>query len=655
MSATDDIGNAGDGIGNAMSDAAASAAKSKQRLRKLKQAANDLSNVVQSAGSAVLDSRQDYAKYSKVLDSTNLFISRTAKNYASGKTQSAIILFSGAVSGIVKSFLEYSDIQLATYDRLSRLGINAQIGADDVQGLMNKTSFWYSRFEGFTRSVDSLGTGLLVLGNSSGDGAEQLAKMLNVEKEEDTYIRMGYSIEGLATAQTEYIKLQEMSGIKVTRDTDILRKESLAYAASLKLLSGLTGESVEKISQKMAEQALDFKFQVKLGEVDSKTRDSLLRAATISSTMFGPEIGASVRDFIANGFASVEKSEGLMVITQGKIGTWVQQLNDGTITALEFNRNIANSVTTFEKEQRGVLKISDVYSQKMGITTTAIEGANNLAKVATDKQLADMMAANEEKQKQDKTLKSLQNTQIDTERAASQVTGAVLKAVSGPMSVAFITMMNLVKQTALLSAKLGNYILGDQTEAFENVIKMLGSPSEIKGLSTELDASISKIDISIQTQTETGRLTKEAKTKLDQITAKQQTIRQQGKVVPPEVIAEERTAAEQYRKAKEAETIKYGTTTEELEAKKAELVRRKAGLSPAVVQREAEIRTEIAATNKERVDKVIQFSGGSTGDYAHFAQIDPALAEKVTILAEKYFQMTGKKLNLTSGYRSADE
>ena len=663
MSATDEVGNAGEGIGNAFTDAAASTKNGKDTLRKLETAFNDLNNVVSKTGSAFLNSSQEFKKYNQVLDAANLSAKHAIKGIKGGKTKQAISLFASATTGLLKAFFDFNDTQLATYDRLSKLGINATISADKVQDLMNQTSFWYGRFDGFMNSVDALGTGLITLGNTTGEGTKKLAEVLNTADVEDTFIRMGYSIEGLASAQTDYIKLQELSGIKITTDATVLRRESLEYASSLKYLSALTGENVEKLSQEIAEQSLDFKFQLRLTEVDPKARLRLQMAATISSKMFGPEIGASVRDLLANGFASMKKSEGLVILTDGKIGDWVDQLNNGTLSELEFTRNIGNSIKTFETNQRGNLRLSEIYRTEMGINTRSVAGGIQISTVATEEELKALMNTMDEKQQKEGALKTVQTAQIKAEREAGHLTGNVLKVVSGPLTSAFTVLAGLVKQVALISAKLGNYILGEQTEAFEEVIKLLGTPAEVKGLTTDLDSSIAKIKESIKTQQNLGRITKDAKQKAEQAQAKERELQSKitsGQQVSPNEMRSAQDSAREataiYEDQKRQEKRQFGSNTEELERKQANLERRRADIPAAVQRREEEQRQrEAGAISKERADKVIQFSGGVTGDFAHFAQVDPALAEKVIRLAEKYFEMTGKKLNLSSGYRSEAE
>ena len=93
MSATDEVGNAGEGIGNAFTDAAASTKNGKDTLRKLETAFNDLNNVVSKTGSAFLNSSQEFKKYNQVLDAANLSAKHAIKGIKGGKTKQAISLF----------------------------------------------------------------------------------------------------------------------------------------------------------------------------------------------------------------------------------------------------------------------------------------------------------------------------------------------------------------------------------------------------------------------------------------------------------------------------------------------------------------------------------------------------------------------------------
>jgi hypothetical protein len=56
----------------------------------------------------------------------------------------------------------------------------------------------------------------------------------------------------------------------------------------------------------------------------------------------------------------------------------------------------------------------------------------------------------------------------------------------------------------------------------------------------------------------------------------------------------------------------------------------------------------------KNVNDVLAF-GGNTGSYEHFKKIDPALQQKVIAYATAYNKATGKKLKITSGFRTTDE
>lgn len=72
------------------------------------------------------------------------------------------------------------------------------------------------------------------------------------------------------------------------------------------------------------------------------------------------------------------------------------------------------------------------------------------------------------------------------------------------------------------------------------------------------------------------------------------------------------------------------------------------------------IKTETAGryyteADKFKVEDLFDFQGGVTGDLAHFRQLDPEVQNRAMVMAAEYLNLTGKKLKLTSAFRSAEE
>jgi hypothetical protein len=61
-----------------------------------------------------------------------------------------------------------------------------------------------------------------------------------------------------------------------------------------------------------------------------------------------------------------------------------------------------------------------------------------------------------------------------------------------------------------------------------------------------------------------------------------------------------------------------------------------------------------AASGERKPEDLLVFGGG-TGSRQHFDQMDQNLREKVLAAADQYYQATGKKLQINSAYRSAEE
>ena len=669
MATNDDISNSGENIGNALNDAAAAASKSKANSKALQDALRDLKGVVKSTGSAFLDSSEDFKKFNQSVDSANQFISRSSsKLFGKGGTSAGIRVVSSGLASLIKSLLNYNDSQLSLYDRVAKLGISTGTSADEIHGLIQSSGYWDTRFEGFIGSVERLGTGLISLGSTTSAGTSQLAKILNVTAVEDSFIKLGYSIEGLSKVQIDYLKMQESTGIVLNKNADVVKRDSLAYAESLKVLSGITGESVDKLSQTMAAQLADIKFALKIRELemsgDKEGAARLKETAAIVETLYGPAEAHAVRDLLANGFATTKEGEGLLVKSRSEALRWAQQTTQGIMTPTEFAQRIAKANISIDQQFGKSLNQSNELQNQLNVNAKGMASSNQIVNASSEKAVKDIIVAQRDSQKENNALKNIQIAQIKAERAAGTASGEMMKALNGPFTSAFTFLAGTVKSVALFSAQLGNFLFGKQTEAFENVIRAVGDPADIKKLETSLTANIISIDQSIATQKKDADIVKDRKARYQAALKKQEEVASRLQRKQP-VTERERTSTADavtetrliYEETKKQEAIKYGKSSEELQQERESLTRRRAGVQTSYTERKSEeVKTQGTPNfTQSQIEKLIQFSGGLTGDYFHFSQLDPAFAKKLVAFAEKYNQLTGKKLDLQSSYRSPEE
>jgi len=669
MATNDDISNSGENIGNALNDAAAAASRSKANSKALQDALRDLKGVVKSTGSAFLDSSEDFKKFNQSVDSANRFISRgSSKLFGKGGASAGISAVSSGISSLIKSLLNYNDSQLSLYDRVSKLGISTGSSADQIHSLIQSSGYWDTRFEGFVGSVERLGTGLINLGPTTSAGAAQLAKILNVTEFEDSFIKLGYSIEGLSKVQTDYIKMQESTGIVLNKNADVVKRDSLAYAESLKVLSGITGESVDKLSQTMAAQLADVKFALRIRELemsgDKEGAARLKETAAIVDTLYGPAEASAVRDLLANGFATTKEGEGLLVKSRSEALMWAQQVNQGTMTPTEFAQRIAKANISMDQQFGKSLNQSNEFQNQLNMTARGMGSSNQIVNASSEKAVKDIIVAQRDSQKENNALKNIQIAQIKAERAAGTASGEMMKALNGPFTSAFTFLAGTVKSVALFSAQLGNFLFGKQTEAFENVIRAVGDPADIKKLETSLNANIISLDQTIAKQRKDAEIVKDRKARYEAAERKQAEVAERLKRRQPVTERERVSTADEvmitrqvYEEAKKQEAAKYGKSSEELQQERENLARRRAGVQTSYTERKKEEAKaqETTTFTKAQVEKLFQFSGGLTGDYAHFSQLDPAFAKKLVAFAENYNKLTGKKLDLQSSYRSPEE
>ena len=670
MSANDEITNAGANIGSGLQDAANAASNSKVKTKALSDSLSDFKGLVKSTGSAFLDSSDELSRFSRITDSANSLISRGASRAfgKGGAAAAGISLASNGLAALVKTLLKYNDNQLSLYDRVAKLGISTGTSADGVHSLIQSSGYWDARFEGFLGSAEKLGTGLISLGNTTSEGAAQLAKILNVTEFEDSFIKLGYSLEGLSKVQTDYIKMQESTGIKIDRDANVVKRNSLAYAESLKVLSAITGQSVDKLSQTMAAQLADTSFAIKIRQMeqsgDKAGAERLKEAATLAEELYGPDTGRAVRDLLANGYATTKQAEGLIIKSRGEAQGWARSIDQNTMDPLELVKNIGKAAVSMDKQFGKSIGFSDQLQSDIDMTAKGVANAYQIADTKTTAELKDIIIANRDKQKSDADLKNVQIAQTNTERAVGMASGEMMKSLNGPLTSALTFLTGTVKSVALFSAQLGNFLFGKQTEAFENVIRAVGDPKDIKNLEINLTSNIRDVDALIAKQKKDGDFVKQRKADYEKATAKQKEV--DDRIRNKQSVTERERASTAndlmqaraiYEESKRQEASRYGKSSEELQQERESFVQRRTGTRTAYTERRTEEAQQQNATafTEDQITKFIQFSGGLSGDLTHFNQLEPEFAKKIVAFAENYNKMTGKKLNLESAYRSPEE
>lgn len=662
----DNISDSVGDIGKGIEDFGKSTAQGKAAASKLTNAYLEFTRAASSTGAAFYNADANFAKFNKSLDYTSKFLDSAA---------SRIPAVGGAIGSVIRSIgiltqmvFDQNDLQLTAFDRAAKFGIAAGTTTEKLSTITHQAGTSVKSNESFLKSIEDSNTGLINLGKTTSEGVDELSKITKTDDIVDEFMRLGYNQDSLRMMQTKYIKMQETLGFGLENGAKNTRASSLGYVQSLTGLSVITGHNVDELADQMASQANDLKFNLKLRELkragNEKAIKSFEEAATISSAMMGPKTAAGVRDFLANGVATTKEGEALLAVTGGQVSEWAAQLQSGQIDALEFNKRVAQSTKDYEKTNRKSLQLSKEYQDQTGISVKTLEGAE---KIANAQNLADVRAQIENAKKQkdaDGKVKSgLKDTQIGVakaERKASITYEQTMGVVSGPVNSAFRILADLVKQAAIGSIKLGNWLSGGSNKELQNALAVLGDSKDVKNVNAAIKKSINDTDKQIAAQRDEGAKTKAAKEAYDKAVQNKKAAKtpEEKKKADADVVAADKAMQEQRKKEK----AKYGTDTLTLEQNKRELLERQARNQEQERNKKSE--QKLADKRKQAMkgggpeasSSFIEFSSGKSNDAAHFGQLDPAFASTVSELAERYYKLSGgKKLTVNSSYRSQEE
>lgn len=416
---------------------------------KIQNAFSNYTKVVKSTASAFISGDTSFKKFNSAVDAATEATTKTVGSFGFLRAAAAGIV--KLIGSVTKGIFEYDDNMMKGYDALAQFGTAIGTSSDVLNDLVENAGFSSVTIEQFLKSFNQVNTALLNMGGTSAEGLKRFSEILKVSPEiRDQMVRLGYTPTRLAETQAKYITLQAAYGLNLAKTGRSSSFEAIEYAKTVTMLSGLTGEERDKVSARLAENARDVAFNLKIRQLkldkNQKAAARLEQAAYIASVSFGPTIGAGVRDFLANGFATTKQGEAVIMNSQGYASKWADQLEKGEIDPLQFNQLMAKGSIALVNSNTEALKLSPSYVEDTGLTSQSIENSVNLLKVKSISEI-DGFIANIAKPQASK-LKDTQAEQLKTERMEAIAMDKVARQISGPVNRTFIKLANLVASFA---------------------------------------------------------------------------------------------------------------------------------------------------------------------------------------------------------------
>jgi hypothetical protein len=501
-----------DSIGRATDQIRDSNKFGKTAADKTATAFRDLGRVTKTTVGGMMNAAGELSAFNSAANSAANMIERLAgQNSIFGFS---IGLAAKAINQVVQSTFGYGDAVNKLYDGMGSIGATTDKTTMDVQKLVTSAGYFIGKHEKLGKVLQESGDTLTALAPTTSVGADRMAKIFNnvdQDKVQLDYLRIGMGPEELNKVQSNYLKMSTATGLKLSKNDEELREASLQYAVSLNKISGLTGESRDRIEEQYMANTRDLKFSLKKRQLlasGNKEAAAAFDEAAAMTGQLGAGIQAGLRDFVASGTATTEEGRALMIKTGGRIKNWVKAVEEGRMSSVELTQNIAKAEQSFVKQNSDALQLSGEFADKMKTSGQSIANADRLANMS----LADF---NKQMAKQAKTpdpLKGTQSVYLDQQREQGKTLNKAAAIMTGPVTKALLGLVHTVKNIAAGTLKLGIMLAPKGIkENMEDFLKIIGSDEDTKNILTKADKDVETANQSLAmfdtTQREISELT----------------------------------------------------------------------------------------------------------------------------------------------------
>jgi hypothetical protein len=654
-------------LGTAAGDITSSTKTSASSLKKLVTAFKDIANISKSAFSAIRDTSTDTSKWAGLITSTSNALTHVSGT--SSKTGMAITLFIKGLESATNAYLKQVDALNNAYDGLESIGATAKLTTVDFENIGTEAGRYIENIGKLGDSIVNIGPALRNLGPDTSTAAKRLGKIFSTHDTQLEFLRLGVNPDRMLEIQSEAIKYLTGYTAPMENDDIKIKKATLEYAKSLTVLTSMTGETRDQTAKRLADLRLDATYQMQKtlmirngNEKEAKEMDkAMVTLGTVSA-----DIAKGFSDFLANGQATTDEGNAMMYVTRGKAREIAEGVKTGRISGAEGTKMILKYYQEFMQNQKKNLIISDEYAKQTGISGKVLERTDQILSAKSEKEVEELiknMAA------KDDDLKKTEDTRLDTERTAGQLKNKLVESFAGIASTVFKFLIGVVRSVAYYAAASGAWISGGELKnAFEEIQIMLGDKNQLKKKHDDISLELKQVGLKIRTvERIQERITKQEKDieileKVNKTTPNdpvvQATIKaaktrlQEEKNVKQTLLGKDSYSdlveKRQQLMNKEASVRKQGTGLEgqEYREKKAEQQ-----------QLNLEIRNRTSTVDISEASKYIKFTSRS-GDLDHFnmlASKNKELSQRITLMAQEYYNATKEKLELNSSFRTVEE
>jgi hypothetical protein len=294
---------------------------------------------------ALLSSERNFSKYSDGLRG----LGDAAKSVGDelGGWKKYVGNFVKGSTEVVSAYFKQADSVLKANDDLSKLGTAGSFSTKELLNMGHNAYLTSKNLDLLVNPIKSLGSGLINLGGTTGEGVKAFSKLTAITQEQQLeYQKLGVSQGELIQTQSDFIKLQAIAGVNLrneTKDRVALQKASLEYQDRLLELAALTGEDVESIKKKQQDSVRAYEFQVGLAklELDARKARTKEEADTIRNEIKNRQI--ILERVSALGNEVVTKGVRQFLSTGQVVGDVIPLVQQGLLPALQQMRDASKS------------------------------------------------------------------------------------------------------------------------------------------------------------------------------------------------------------------------------------------------------------------------------------------------------------------------